>query len=231
MRRTLMAGMLLLGLVPGARADVESGWRAYLAGDHATALREIHPRAEAGDPQAQYYMGTLVDAGAGVRRDLGTAAAWYERAAAQGHAGAQFALGMLYYNGAGDGSVPRDPERAIRWLAAAGQQGSAYARYLVGRMFREGRGVEKDLEAAEAWCRAAAQQGVAGAQYEVGLLIAGRPNTPAERIEAYTWFLLAARQGYPGARQNVEAVAAALNQEEIAKATAAADAWRPSRGG
>ncbi len=94
-RRTLLAAALSIGFPAQAWADAESGWRAYLAGDHAAAAGELGPLAEAGEAQAQFYMGTLAEQGAGVPQDYRRALEWYALAAGQGHAGAQFALGLL----------------------------------------------------------------------------------------------------------------------------------------
>src|SRR5262249_49729886 len=65
-----------------------------------------------GDPAAEYKLGLAYDVGVGAPQDLAQAAAWYERAAEQGHAGAQFSLGLMYGNGRG---VPQDLVRAHMW--------------------------------------------------------------------------------------------------------------------
>jgi len=86
---------------------VAAGWAAYLSGDYVTAVSELEPAAEAGDAEAQFYMGTLREHGAGLPQDYGASLAWYRRAAAQGYVGAQFAIGLLYHDGAGGGAIPR----------------------------------------------------------------------------------------------------------------------------
>ena len=162
MRRTLLAAALLIGLAAQARADAERGWQAYLAGDYAAAVGELRPLAEAGEAQAQFYMGTLAEQGAGVPEDYRAALEWYALAAEQGHPGAQFALGLLYYNGAGAGAVARDPAAAARLMEAAARAGNAMAQHLMGRMYRLGRGVERDRALALKWSLSAAQRGVPG---------------------------------------------------------------------
>jgi TPR repeat protein len=54
-------------------------------------------------------MGGLHDIGHGVPRDYVKARQWYEKAADQGHAGAQYNLGVLYAEGLG---VPLDTMKA-----------------------------------------------------------------------------------------------------------------------
>jgi len=218
--------IVALATVP-AHADVEAGWQAYLRGDFKTALGEIRPAAEAGDAQAQFYMGTLYDAGAGVSRDQAAAASWYERAAEQGHAGAQFAIGLLYHDGSADGSVVPDDEKAARWLLAAAEQDSALAQHLIGRMYRQGRGLPQDKDKALDWSLKAARRGVAGGQYEVGVLLADKPTTREHLIYAYAWFLLAARQAHPGAAENLRELAKVMSEADIARARASADKFHP----
>jgi len=228
-RSALAVLVLLMSAVAAgpARADVEAGWQAYLRGDFKTALGEIRPAAEAGDAQAQFYLGTLYDAGAGVPRDQAAAATWYERAAEQGHAGAQFSIGLLYHDGAADGSVAPDDGKAARWLLAAAEQDIAMAEYLVGQMYRQGRGLPQDRDKALDWSLKAARRGVAGGQYEVGLLLAETPTTREHLIYAYSWFLLAARQAHPGAAENLQELAKVMSEEDIARARASADKFRP----
>jgi TPR repeat protein len=228
MFRGLFVCALILCLAPPAWAGVEEGWRAYLRGDHSAAVAELRPLAEAGDAQAQYYMGTLSEHGAGVPTDYRAAAAWYEKAAGQGLAAAQFNLGLLYYHGAGAGTVAQDIDRAAKLLLPAAKAGNAMAQHLVGRMYNEGRGLARDPAEALKWTRRAADRGVPGAQFDLGLSVAGRRHTVSERIAAYAWMLLAARAGHPGARENLESLGRDLTHPDILRATAYADAWRPA---
>ncbi len=214
-----------------SRADVASGWQAFLDGDYETALAELEPAAQSGDATAQYYLGVLYDHGEGVARNYRTAAEWYEKAAAQGHREAQFKLGFLHYTGSGQPAGPsalaRDPEAAARWFAPAAEAGHPMASYLLCRMVDEGRGVERDLDRALSLCRAAADHGVTGAQYSTALLLTEQSTDRENWTEAYTWFLLATRANYPGAKQNLNVVAKWLNEADIIRARAAADAWQP----
>ncbi len=222
-----LAAAFLLALALPAQADVAAGWAAYLGGDYVTAVTELEPEAEAGDAEAQYYMGTLRQHGAGVPKDYGAALEWYRRAATQGHTGAQFAIGLLYHDGAGGGAIPRDPVQAAGWLKSAAEGGNAMAQHLLGRMYRLGRGVPKDEALAVKWSLSAAQRGVPGAQFEIGLLITSRKHDRAEAVAAFAWFLLADRAGHPGALTNLDLLRLRMPQVDIDQATAMADAWKP----
>ncbi len=74
------------------------------------------PAAEAGDPEAQTYVGEIFEKGLAATPDYEAAATWYEKAAEQGHSRAQINLGHLYEKGLG---VPLDPEVALQWYRRA----------------------------------------------------------------------------------------------------------------
>lgn len=214
-------------------SDLRTGVRAYYAGDYAAALAQLRPLAEvAGDPEAEYLIGTMYSHGEGVPRNPRTAVPFYEAAARQGSADAAFALGFLLYYGQGDEgdptAVPAQPAAAAQWFAQAGQRGNASAEYFLGHMFRTGDGASRDDAAARYWLVAAANQGLASAQFETGLLYARQPGFQ-NAMEAYKWFEIAARAHYPGAEQNRRIVAARLNSQDIQHATDLANAWQPQR--
>lgn len=226
---------LAMGRTLPASADgLDDGRRAYMAGDYAAALATLRPLAQFDrNPRAQYLVGTMYANGQGVPRDAPAAAQWYELAAQQGLADAAFALGFIYYYGAGDeGSateIAPDPARAARWFTQAAARGNATAQYLLGHMYRTGQGIIVDPTAARHWLLEAAEQGVVGAQYEAGLLFAYQAGFQ-NGMAAYKWFELAARAGYPGAAQNRDMVADRLNDTERQQASELADAWRRQDG-
>ena len=78
---------------------------------------------ESGSPgacEAQLHLGWLYDdlGGVGVLRDYTMARQWYEKAAEQGNAEAQFNLGTLYRFGAGG---PKNNVRAYMWFTLAAE--------------------------------------------------------------------------------------------------------------
>ena len=62
-------------------------------------------------------------------------------AAANGHAAAQYELGVMYAIGHG---VPRDAAQAVDWLRKAAKQGHAAAEHSLGVMYAAGYGVPRD---------------------------------------------------------------------------------------
>jgi uncharacterized caspase-like protein len=82
---------------------------AYDRADYRTALSVWLPAAEAGDLQAQTYVGLIHERGLGLAPDFQAAASWYQRAGAGGSGQALVNLAHLYERGLG---VPADPVRA-----------------------------------------------------------------------------------------------------------------------
>src|SRR5258706_13016366 len=74
--------------------------------------RQYRARAEHGDTDAQYHLGSAYYYGRGVPQDYAEAIRWFRKSAEQGIAKAQYALGYSYFYGQG---VPQDLAEAIRW--------------------------------------------------------------------------------------------------------------------
>ena len=62
--------------------------------------------------------------GLGAPQDYAEALKWYHLAAAQGHASAQYNLGVMYDMGQG---VAQDKSEAVRWWQLAARQGHTRA--------------------------------------------------------------------------------------------------------
>ncbi len=95
------------------QADCEIRGGEYVSYDRAnyqTALKVWLGQAEAGDADAQNYVGEIYLKGLGTEPDYGKAREWFEKAAAQGSRRARINLGYLYEQGLG---VDRDMARAL----------------------------------------------------------------------------------------------------------------------
>jgi TPR repeat protein len=94
-----------------ADCEIRGGeYVAYDRADYRTALKVWLPQAEAGDPEAQNYVGQIYEKGLGLEEDYQTAAYWYKKSAAQGFSEAQINLGYLYEKGLG---VTQDSAKAL----------------------------------------------------------------------------------------------------------------------
>ena len=95
-------------------------------------------RAEQGDAEAQFKLGSIYSKGKGVPKDFVEAVRWYRKAADQGFAPAQDNLGTMYADGRG---VAQDYVEAARWYRKAADQGNALAEFNLGAKYDNGQGV------------------------------------------------------------------------------------------
>ena len=124
MKRLLTTLVILTGLFGAGGAvwaqDYRKGFKAWLAGDYATALKEFRPLADQGDAVAQNKLGLMYENGEGVTQDYAEAVKWYRKAAEQGYPLAQDNLGVMYFNGNG---VLQDTIAAHMWFNIAAANG------------------------------------------------------------------------------------------------------------
>lgn len=138
-----------------APEEFEAGLAALKEQDYDAAHTTFLVLAAKGDAEAQYQLASLYHRGLGGdtdpwnRRggaassdslgqsaDLAAAARWYEEAARQGHAAAQYALGNMRLMGEG---VEQDDEEAARWHEKAAAQGHAAARINLAKLQQIGK--------------------------------------------------------------------------------------------
>ena len=206
-----------------AAADVPRGVGAFLIGNRITAWRELLPAANAGDAEAQFYVGTMYRHGFGTETDNDEGLFWLTKAAGQGHVRAQFVLG---FEAIQDGR----PAAGAPNIVAAAKAGFAAAQYHAGVLFRDGAGVPQNNLSALGWFLQAAEQDYLAAQYAAALLLANPPAGIRRDIPAaYRWFDIAARRGYPAAAASRDSVGAVMTRQEIESAQAAADTWTKQR--
>jgi hypothetical protein len=136
---------------------------------------------------------TIYDEGQGIPKDDSEAVKWYRKAAEQGHADAQYNLGVMYYKGQG---VPQDYTEALKWYRKAAEQGHADAQYILGIRYSNGQGVPQDDTEAVKWYRKAAEGGNAHAQFRLGLFYyRGVLGVSQDYAKAVKWYRKAAEQG------------------------------------
>ncbi|NQV81211.1 MAG: sel1 repeat family protein [Alphaproteobacteria bacterium] len=226
-RLVLTAGWVALLCVASAQiataADVHRGVGAFLIGNRITAWRELLPAANAGDAQAQFYVGTMYRHGFGTETDNEEGLFWLIKAAKQGHIRAQFVLG---FEAIQDGR----PADAAPNIVAAAQAGFAPAQYHAGLLFRDGAGAPQNSLSALGWFLQAAEQDYLAAQYAAAMLLAFPPEGIRQDLPAaYRWFEIAARRDYPAAAASRDSVGAVMTRQEIESAQAAADTWTKQR--
>src|SRR5262245_3420539 len=181
---------LIFVSVPTLSLTTDDAVKAIKKGDFETALKELRPLIEKNDPNAQFLMGMLYDAGNGVPQDQAIAASWYRKAAQQNHLIAQSFLGIFYSSGTG---VTRDFREAVRWLQAPAESGNDQAQLRPGASDEGGGdGVNKDSSSAIKWFRKAAAQRNTRAMGMLLTLLFSRKRDEKDLIDAYVWSHLAA---------------------------------------
>lgn len=194
MRKHLVATLLLLASLP-AWATMEDALSDFKKGNYGAAIKELNTLGDAGSVPAQIMLGALYNKGGAVERNDKMAAAWFEKAANQGNAEAQYQLGHLYENS----QLAKDYKLAAKWYHQAAQQGSAKAQARLGVFYAHGLGVTQNSNEAILWSGKAALQGNADAQYWFGLNYLQGKRAPKDTQIAMGWLGKAAAQGHTDA--------------------------------
>ncbi|GLS29339.1 localization factor PodJL [Mesorhizobium albiziae] len=184
-------------------------------------LREA---AEAGDSKAIFEIGSRYADGRGVKSDMKQAAGWYEKSAELGFAPAQYRIGNLYEKGLG---VTRDVAKAKTWYQMAAAQGNASAMHNLAVLFAMGADGVADNDSAARWFTQAAELGVKDSQFNLGILAAKGVGMIQNLEESYKWFALVAKAGDRDAAAKRDEIARALRPEQLEKARAVSELWKP----
>ncbi|HLJ72620.1 MAG TPA: hypothetical protein VKU03_14970 [Roseiarcus sp.] len=189
-----------------------------------SAPQTLRDLAASGDPAAQDELASRLFEGRGMPRDIHAAAQWFERAANQDFAPAQYRIGACYEKGNG---VERDLALAKAWYEKAAQAGNIRAMHNLAVLLAEGPGVKPDYAEAAIWFRKAAQHGVKDSQYNLAILYARGMGVPLDLNQSWLWFSLAAQQGDADAGKKRDEVAGKLDANALAADNATLAAFRP----
>jgi hypothetical protein len=111
-------------------------WHTYKPSAESRRLAEIarvtRARAEHGNVNAAYALGTLYLQGRGVRQDYAEAIRWYRSGADRGDAASEYGLGYMFDTGKG---VPRDFAQALGWYQKAAKQNNRDAQCGIAGMY------------------------------------------------------------------------------------------------
>jgi uncharacterized protein len=173
-----------------ARPGVERGLASFRLGAYASAVSELKPLAELGDPRAQYAMGAIYGNGDGleIKEDEKLARKWLELAAAQKNADAQYQLAFYF---------EKDPLEKLSLYRLSAAQGNPAAMFRLGQIYEFGRyGVEKDLGKAMDWYIEAANTGDGDQQFTLGDIYTEGKIVPIDLAEAAKWYERSANGGF-----------------------------------
>ncbi|KAJ1461205.1 hypothetical protein M885DRAFT_611934 [Pelagophyceae sp. CCMP2097] len=151
-------------------------------------LRRLQKHADRGNAEAQFQLGDAYSYGIlGLEKNPKRARHFYELAAAQGYARAQFRFGTFYQFGYGVKidyktamlGVAQSYDEAVKWYRLAAAQGEPNALFNLGVCYGNGHGVPQDSNEALRWFKRAAAKGhadapaaVAEAQVEIAAYLA-----------------------------------------------------------
>jgi localization factor PodJL len=180
--------------------------------------------AVSGDPAAEFELATRLFEGRAMTRDMHAAAQWFERAANQNLAPAQYRIGACYEKGNG---VERDPALAKAWYEKAADAGNVRAMHNLAVLAAEGPSIKPDYAEAATWFRKAAQYGIKDSQYNLAILYARGMGVGLDLNQSWLWFSLAAQQGDADAAKKRDEVAAKLDANALAADGAALAAFKP----
>jgi len=131
-------------------------------------------------------------------KDYQSALSIWRGYAQEGHAEAQYALGVAYYKGEG---VKQSLDQAIAWFRKAADNGHQIAMFNLGAAYWEGRGVRQNYAQAAEWWRRSADKGEAVAQYNLALCYLSGKGVESDLHKASRWIALAVAQNHPDAEQ------------------------------
>ena len=103
-----------------SHASLDGAMKAWAAGDYNGAAKLLKPRADEGDPEAQFNLGLYYFQGLGGDRNYNEAAKLFRGAAEQGHIMAANNLGAMNMDGRG---IPRNLPEAWVWFAVVAHRG------------------------------------------------------------------------------------------------------------
>jgi TPR repeat protein len=126
---------------------------------------------------------------------------YFQKAADQRYAEAQFYLGVCYVNGQG---VAKDAQQAVKYFKMAADQGNAAAQFYLGVCYANGDGVAKAVHQAVKYYMMAADQGHAAAQYNLGVCYADGEGVAKDAQQAVKYYKMAADQGHAVAQHELK---------------------------
>ena len=178
--------------------------------------------AEAGNSSAQFNWGQILVSDNPGDKGFKLALPFYERAAKQGVADAQYAVAQLYVNMKG---VPEEKKaEARRWLERAAKAGFDTAQLDMGIWFVNGVGGERNYDKGFEWLRIAAHRGNVVAQNKLSHLYIEALGTRPNPVEAAKWYVLSRRAGLQDAA--LEDFYLGINDEQQRQAIDAANRFR-----
>lgn len=179
--------------VNGAEA-LKAGLAALEANQFPEAVAKLNAAFSAGQADAGFYLGRMVELGVGLQRDVAKARVLYLSASGRGSAKAMNRIGLMHARGEG---VLQDDKAAAEIICKAANLGDADAMFNCAGLLADGRGVAVDQAAALRWYDKAAGLGQIGALNAMGFASRDGLGLPKGATKALHYFGKAASKGNP----------------------------------
>lgn len=170
--------------------------------EDAKALAEITVAADAGNPEAQYYLGSYLVDESGDAAKVAQGITYLERAAKQGHVLAMHNLAFQIRPGKVPGKTATD---AFNWYRRAAEAGFAGSQNNLGDMYETGDGVPKSVGDAIHWYTRSAMHGEPTAYLSLAECYTNGVGVSRDVVEAYRWWLLAVKNFKNAPRNHAKA--------------------------
>ena len=151
-------------------------------------------------PEELYDLGMQFHAGEGVLQNFATAAAWFERAAQQGHVAAQNRLGQYLFTGYGGQA---DPAAGLLWLETAAISGDPNHMFDYASALETAPDTLADIALAAQIYARAAEQGHLEAMVSLGVLFQNGTGVPKDVAQAKQLYELAVSENHARAQNNL----------------------------
>lgn len=163
------------------------------AGTYADML----PLAEAGQPDAEFRVGQMLEHGIGVEKDISKAADWYHRSAEHGVTSAMLSYGLLLRAGQGAG---KDDVAGAAWIMKAAEAGQPTAQAHLGTIYRTGTGLPRNIIKAREWFLRSAQGGSGIGMFNLAMLSFDPNDGAVDEALGREWLQKSAQTGFPPAQ-------------------------------
>jgi len=144
----------------------------------------------------------------GIKDDFKQAIHWYQLAANQGDAEAQYELGTFYFYGV---VVERSLPEAFRFTLMAGEQGLAKAQLEVGSFYESGFGCKKAPGEAIRWYQLAAEQNLLPAILKMATRYHRGKGVPKSKLDCLKLYRKAVELGHKDSQLCVQQLEEELN--------------------
>lgn len=191
-------------------------------------LVELAARANEGNAEAMYELGTSYEAGGPLPANGAEAVRWIRKAALLGNTPAMREMGVLA--GRGDG-VPQSYREELRWYKLAADKGDDVAMLYAGYMYALGDGVPQDFAEALRWYRMAGDRGQSRALLALGEMYRDGKGVRRDFETAYFWLNLSSADPILDSRKERDAVAARLSYAQQTEVQKKCGLWLESHPG